>query len=45
MTDTKKYFDACVASIADIVKFDSSLAPAQPSMPFGKVEEVRQLRG
>ena len=36
MTDTKKYFDACVASIAEIVKFDSSLAPAQPSMPFGK---------
>lgn len=36
MTDTKKYFDACVASIAEIVKFDSSQAPALPGMPFGQ---------
>lgn len=36
MTDTKKYFDDCVASIAEIVKFDSSQAPALPGMPFGK---------
>ena len=34
--NTKPYFDACVQSISQIVRIDSSQAPALPHMPFGK---------
>ena len=32
----KKYFDELVASTAEIIKFDSSLKPAEGEYPFGK---------
>ncbi len=31
-----KYFDETVASVCEIIHFDSSLKPAQDGMPFGK---------
>lgn len=34
--NTEKYFSECIRSIADIVRYDSSQAPALPDMPFGK---------
>lgn len=33
---TEKYFDDIVSSICEIVKFDSSLKPAEDGCPFGK---------
>lgn len=35
-TDIERYFDACVHSIAEIVKIDSSQCPALPGKPFGE---------
>ena len=35
-TDIERYFDACVRSIAEIVKIDSSQCPALPGKPFGE---------
>lgn len=34
--NTQRYFQDCVKSIGEIIKFDSSQAPALPGMPFGK---------
>lgn len=33
---TERYFNACVQSIADMIRYDSAQAPALPGMPFGK---------
>ena len=33
---TEKYFNDVVASIVDVVKFDTSLKPAEGDCPFGK---------
>ena len=32
----EKYFDEIVASTVEILKFDSSLKPAEENCPFGK---------
>lgn len=36
MIDTRRYFDSCVRSIQESVRFDSSLAAPLAGMPFGK---------
>lgn len=33
---TERYFNDCVQSIADMIRYDSAQAPALPGMPFGK---------